>query len=156
MQARQAPNSQIAVARMNDYGPLLRRGEASKARDILLGCRQVLLDANELGMLGVITGGVADVEAGLGHFDNAIKLAWDALRYGYAAGDAGAIRDVYHNLGNYLVKHASQLPPSPATCVQPSSRPSAAPETSSPRYEPPRLTYTSPAGRSNLQQASRT
>lgn len=112
MQARQAPTSQIAVARMNDYGPLLRRGEASKARDILLGCRQVLLDANELGMLGVITGGVADVEAGLGHFDNAIKLAWDALRYGYAAGDAGAIRDVYHNLGNYLVKHASQ--PAPA------------------------------------------
>jgi hypothetical protein len=105
---RQAPASQIAVARMNDYGPLLRSGEASKARDILLDCRQVLLDANELGMLGIITGGVADVEAELGHFDNAIRLAWDALRYSYVAGDAGAVRDVYHNLGNYLVKHVSQ------------------------------------------------
>lgn len=112
MHARQAPASQIAVARMNDYGPLLGRGAASQARDVLLGCRQVFLDENDLGMLGVSSGALADVEEKLGHFDNAIRLARDALRYGYAAGDAGAVRDVYHNLGNYLVKRASQ--PAPA------------------------------------------
>lgn len=60
----------------------------------------------------LVQGALADVEEKHGHFDNAIRLARDALRYGYAAGDAGAVRDVYHNLGNYLVKRASR--PSPA------------------------------------------
>jgi tetratricopeptide (TPR) repeat protein len=111
MRARHAPASQIAVASMNDYGPLLGRGEARQARDVLLGCRQAFRDANDLGMLAISSGALADVEEKLGHVDNAIKLAYDALRYGYAAGDCGAARDVYHNLGNYLIKHANRPVP---------------------------------------------
>lgn len=102
---RQAPASQIARARMNDYGPILKldRG-VSQARDLLLDCRQAFQDAHDLQMLGTTYGALADVEEKLGHVENAVRLAHDALRFGYAAGDIGAIRDVYHNLGNYLAK----------------------------------------------------
>jgi tetratricopeptide (TPR) repeat protein len=108
MHHRRAPASQITVARMNDYGPLLRRGEVSQARDLLLDCRQAFQDANDLRMLGTTLGGLADAEEMLGHVDNAIKLACDALRYGYAADDTATVQDVYHNLGNYLAKHANR------------------------------------------------
>jgi tetratricopeptide (TPR) repeat protein len=108
MHDRQAPASQIAVAKMNDYGPLLRRGKVSQARDLLLDCRQAFQEANDLRMLGTTLGALADAEEKLSHFGNAIKLARDALRYGYAAEDTTTVRDVYHNLGNYLVKHADQ------------------------------------------------
>lgn len=108
MHDRRAPASQTAVVKMNDYGPLLRLGNVSQARSLLLDCRRAFQDANDLRMLGTTLGALADVEEKLGHVDNAIKLAHDALRYGYAAGDAATVRDVYHNLGNYLVKHVNQ------------------------------------------------
>lgn len=108
MHHRRAPASQIAVARMNDYGPLLRLGTVSQARDLLLDCRQSFQAANDLRMLGTTLGALADAEEKLSRVDNAIKLAFDALRYGYAAGDTGTVRDVYHNLGNYLAKHVGQ------------------------------------------------
>lgn len=102
MRARQAPVSQIAVASLNDYGPLLRLGKIDQARNVLLDCRQTFLDAHDLPLLGTTLGALADVEEKLGHVDNAIQLARDALRYGYAAGDTGSVRDVYYNLGNYV------------------------------------------------------
>jgi len=108
MQERRAPASQIAVARMNDYGPLLTRGKPSQARDLLLDCRQTFLDAGELRMFNTTLGALADAEDKLGHCDNAIRIAQDALRYGYAAEAASVIRDVYHNLGNYLVRQGSK------------------------------------------------
>jgi hypothetical protein len=108
MHGRQAPDVQLAVARMNDYGPLLRLGKASEARVVLLACRQAFQDAGDLRMLGLTLGALADAEEDLGHFDTAIRLACDALRYSYAAGDVAAVGTLYHNLGNYLVKHVGQ------------------------------------------------
>src|SRR5260370_1253533 len=93
---------------MNDYGPMLRLGDISQARNLLLDCRQAFQGSHDLRMLGTILGALADVEEKLGHADNAVRLARDALRYGYTAGDTGTVRDVYHNLGNYLAKHANQ------------------------------------------------
>jgi hypothetical protein len=108
MHDRRAPASQIAVARLNDYAPMLRLGKISQARNILLECRQTFLDAHDLQMLGTTLGALADVEEELGHAHNAVQLARDALRYGYTTGNVGIVRDVYHNLGNYLAKHADQ------------------------------------------------
>ena len=108
MQERRAPATQIAVARMNEYGPLLTLGKASQARDLLLECRRAFLDARELRMFSTTLGALADTEDKLGHSDNAIRLAHDALRYGYAAEATGVVRDVYHNLGNYLARQARQ------------------------------------------------
>jgi len=115
MQARRAPASQIAVVRMNDYGPLLTLGKPSQARDLLLGCRQTFLDAAELRMFSTTLGALADAEDKLGHGDNAIRIAHDALRYGYAAEATGVIRDVYHNLGNYLARQGNR-PSSALAC----------------------------------------
>jgi tetratricopeptide (TPR) repeat protein len=108
MRDRRAPASQIAVASLNNYGPMLGLGKISQARNLLLDCRQAFLDAHDLKMIGTTLGALADVEEKLGHFGNAVRLAHDALRYAYEAGDTGTIHDVYHNLGNYLAKHADQ------------------------------------------------
>jgi tetratricopeptide (TPR) repeat protein len=108
LQDRRAPASQIAVARTNDYGPLLALGKVSQARDLLLDCRRTFQEANELAMFAMALGALADAEDKLDHSDNAIKLARDALRYGYVAGEIGVVRDVYHNLGNYLTRRAEQ------------------------------------------------
>jgi tetratricopeptide (TPR) repeat protein len=108
LQDRRAPASQIAVARLNDYGPLLALGKVSHARDLLLDCRQAFQDANDLLMFATALGAIADAEDKLGHRDNAIKLARDALRYSNVAEDIGTVRDVCHNLGNYLTRQAEQ------------------------------------------------
>jgi hypothetical protein len=108
MNDRRAPAAQLAVVRMNEYAPLLRLGKPGEARDVLLACQRAFRDANDLRMLGITVGALADVEEELGHFDTAIRLACDALRYSHAAEDVAAQGDLYHNLGNYLAKHVGQ------------------------------------------------
>jgi tetratricopeptide (TPR) repeat protein len=105
---RKAPGRQAAVAAMNDYGPLLGLGRAPEARALLVDCRQALEASGDLTTLSAAIGALADAEEELGHFENAIRLALDALRYAYTAGATTTIVDVYHNLGNYLAKHAGQ------------------------------------------------
>jgi tetratricopeptide (TPR) repeat protein len=111
MTDRHAPDSLIAVAALNNYGPLLRLGSASEARDLLVDCRRILEAAGDLRTLSAATGGLAEAEEKLDHFENALKLTFDALRYAYMAGAVTTVFSVYHNLGNYLAKHISQPVP---------------------------------------------
>jgi hypothetical protein len=112
MRDRRAPATDIARAWFNDYYPLLRLGRTGEALGLLLECRQVFQDARDTAMLGNVLSALADTEDARGHGDAAIRMARDALRYTYLAGDVLAIAVSYHNLGNYLRRHARQ--PAPA------------------------------------------
>jgi tetratricopeptide (TPR) repeat protein len=109
---RSAPGAVIARSRFNDYGPLLRLGRAEEALALLLECRRAFQDARDPRMLGKTLTALADFEDERDHGDAAIRLARDALRYGYLAGDVLGIAVSYHNLGNYLYRHARR--PAPA------------------------------------------
>jgi hypothetical protein len=109
---RRAPATDIARARFNDYFPLLRLGRTGEALGLLLECRQVFQDARDTRALGSVLSALADTENQRGHGDAAIRMERDALRYGYLAGDVTGIAVSYHNLGNYLRRHARQ--PAPA------------------------------------------
>ena len=108
MRGRSAPAADIALSRFKDYYPLLRLGRADETLTVLLECRQVFQDTRDTRMLGNTLGALADVEAARGHGDAAIGLARDALRYSHLAGDVLAIEAGYHNLGDYLHRHARQ------------------------------------------------
>jgi hypothetical protein len=107
-QARRATPADIARARFNSYTPLLRLGRTSEALALLLDCRQVFEDANDMEMLGKTLSALADAEDDRGHGAAAIQLEHDALRYKYLANDLDVIPASYHNLGNYLRRHARQ------------------------------------------------
>jgi tetratricopeptide (TPR) repeat protein len=108
---RSAPAADIARARFNDYGPLLRLGRTEEALALLLECRHVFQDARNTRMLGKTLTALADTEDARSHGDAAIGLERDALRYSYLAGDVIGITVSYHNLGNYLRRHARQTAP---------------------------------------------
>jgi hypothetical protein len=109
---RRAPAADVARARFNDYAPLLGLGRTGEALDLLLECRQVFQEANDIQRLGNTLGALADIEANRGHGDAAIRMIRDALRYTYLAGDVIGIAVGYHNLGHYLRRHTRQ--PAPA------------------------------------------
>jgi hypothetical protein len=109
---RGAPAAAIARSGFNDYFPLLRLGRTEEALALLLDCRQVFQDARDIEMLGNTLGALADTEDKRGHGVAAISLERDALRYSYLAGDVTGIAVSYHNLGNYVHRHARQ--PGPA------------------------------------------
>ena len=112
MRDRHAPAADIARTRFNDYSPLLRLGRTDEALAVLLDCRQAFQDARDIRMLGKTFSALADTEDKRGHGEAALRLERDALRYLYLAGDAPGIAVSYHNLGNYLRRHARQ--PAPA------------------------------------------
>jgi CHAT domain len=108
---RAATAAEIARARFNDYGPLLRLGRIDQALALLLECRQIFQDARDIQMLGKTLSALADTENKRGHGDAAIRLERDALRYKYLAGDVIAVAVSYHNLGLNLRRHAHQAAP---------------------------------------------
>jgi hypothetical protein len=108
---RSAPAADIARSRFNDYAPLLRLGRTGEALALLLGCRQVFHDASDIQAVGTVLSALASVEDERGHGDAAISMERDALRYSYLAGEVIAIAVSYHNLGNYLRRHARQCVP---------------------------------------------
>ena len=108
MRARAAPATEIAGARFNYYGPLLRLGRIEEALRVLLSCREVFQDANDTRMLGKTLAALAHVEDLRGRGDAALRLQRDALRYNYAAGDTADIAVSYNNLGNYLARDTRQ------------------------------------------------
>ena len=105
---RHATSADIARTRFNDYFPLLRLGRIAEALELLLDCRQVFEDADDRQMLGKTLSALADAEDERGHGAAAIQLERDALRYKYLANDLNDIVTSYHNLGNYLRRHARQ------------------------------------------------
>ena len=110
--ARRAPATDIARTLYNDYYPLLHSSRSEKALQVLRDCRQVFQDAHNPEMLGSTLTALADTEDARGHGDAALHLVRDALRYKYLASDVTGIEVGYHNLGDYLHRHARQ--PAPA------------------------------------------
>jgi tetratricopeptide (TPR) repeat protein len=106
--ARSAPAADIARAWYSDYSLLLELKRADEALALLRVCRQVFLDANDTGMLGMTFTALASTEDARGHRDVAIELEQDALRYKYRAGIMTSIAGSYHNLGTYLHGSAQQ------------------------------------------------
>ena len=105
---RHASAADIARARFPDHNALLRLGRTGEALDLLLSCRQVFQDSRDIGMLGGTLSALASVEHQRGHGDAAVRLARDALRYEYLAGNVADIGVTYQNLGGYLHTHARQ------------------------------------------------
>jgi len=108
MTTRGAPQTAIARAWFNDYGSLLRLGRLDEAVELLMHCRRVFEDADDIEMLGNVLSALADAEDKRGHRDVAAGLERDALRYTYLANDVDGIQVSHHNLGNYL--HRSGQP----------------------------------------------
>jgi hypothetical protein len=105
---RNAPATGTARTRFNDYGPLLRLGRTEEAIALLRDCLRAFQDAHDTEMLGKTLSALADAEDQRGHGEAAVRLERDALRHSYLAGDVASIAVSYHNLGNYLRRHASQ------------------------------------------------
>jgi tetratricopeptide (TPR) repeat protein len=103
---RHASAADIARARFPDYSALLHLGRAGEALDLLLSCRQAFQDTRDIEMLSGTLSALANIEHERGHGDSAVRLARDALRYEYLAGNVADIGVTYHNLGSYL--HARQ------------------------------------------------
>ena len=109
---RNAPTTDTARVRFNDYSPLLRLGRTEEALTLLRDCHRIFQDARDTRMLGQTLSALADAEDQRGHGDAALRLERDALRYLYLAGDVAGIAVSYHNHGNYLRRYARQ--PAPA------------------------------------------
>ena len=103
---RGAPPAEFARSAFSDYTPLLRLGRTDVALAMLRKCREIFQDARDIRMLGKTLAALADTEDKRGHGDVAIGLERDALRYAYLARDVAGIAVSYHNLGNYLRRHA--------------------------------------------------
>jgi tetratricopeptide (TPR) repeat protein len=100
--ARHAPALEQARSRFNDYGPLLALGRLEEARALLHGCRAVYQAEGAIPQLGMVFSALADLEANLGHQQDAIALERAALRYKYAAGDPNLVAVSHYNLANHL------------------------------------------------------
>jgi tetratricopeptide (TPR) repeat protein len=101
-EARGAPALEVARARFNDYGPLLRLGRYGEARGLLHACRAVFEKEGAVTELGAVFSALAGLEDKLGHHGQAIAFSETALRYTYLAGDPEACAISHHNLSNYL------------------------------------------------------
>lgn len=105
---RNATPIELAQTRYRDYFPLLRLGRVDQALAMLQDCLEVFQDARHVTMIGSTLFALADVEDERGHGDAAIGFQRDALRYAYSDDNVTGITIGYHNLGNYLARHASQ------------------------------------------------
>jgi tetratricopeptide (TPR) repeat protein len=99
---RGAPESQIARARFNDYGPLLGLGRTDQALALLQDCREAAERDHDMEMLGVIFGALAEAEDAQGHVQVALERCQDSLRFMYRTGLPGDIAGGHVRLGNYL------------------------------------------------------
>ena len=106
--ARQATALEIASARFNDYGPLLRLGRYSDARELLLGCRRTFEEEAYTEGLGTVFSALADLEDKLGHRGESIRYEQTALRYKYNAGKPEACAISHFNLANCFVRSGEQ------------------------------------------------
>ena len=104
-----ASATRLAMARFNDYRPLLGLGRIGQALNVVLECQEVFRDARDPKLLGRVLTALAAIEVRRGHVEPAALLERDALRYRYLAGDVAGIAISYHNLGDYLNQHAGQL-----------------------------------------------
>ena len=102
MRRRGASDAEQALVAFNDYEPMLKLDRPVEARDLLIRCRVVFEANNDIPLLGMTLGALAQVEDTLGHHDRAIDLETAALRFKYLAADPEAIGISHTNLASYL------------------------------------------------------
>ena len=107
-QDRRATEVELAVTMFNDYGPLLRLGQAADARDLLYQCRAIFGRAEDVVMMGNTLSALADADAHRGHVTSAVDEETDALRMKYRGTDPEAIAVSHYNLANYLMSATSE------------------------------------------------
>jgi tetratricopeptide (TPR) repeat protein len=93
---------EIASYWINDNGPLLGLRRYNDARKLLLRCRDAFEQENAAMELGLVFGGLADLEDKLGRSDAAQRFGQAAIRYNYAAGTTANISISHFNLSIYL------------------------------------------------------
>jgi hypothetical protein len=101
MRRRGAPAADLARARFGDYGPLLGLGRNDEAYAVVQGCKAAAEQDNDIEMLGVVFGALAQVEDARGHLDVAADRCKDALRYLYMTGNPADVAGGHARLGNY-------------------------------------------------------
>lgn len=109
MRGRGADEHTQAHAAFNDSGPLIALGRLDEARELLIGCRAVFEQSDDLPLLGVTLSALADVEDTQGRQDRAIDLEREALRFSYAASDPDAVAARHYNLADYLQRNGGDL-----------------------------------------------
>ncbi len=100
---------ELARTRFNDYGPLLRLGRISDARNLLLACRDAFTQERDVFGLGKVYSARADLEDKTGNRPTAVRFEDIALRYSYQAGQPEDCAISHNNLANYL-KSAEAAP----------------------------------------------
>lgn len=105
-QSRGAAELELAVARFNAYGPLLRTQRTAEARTLLDACRAVYEKHSAYDSLAQCLSAMADLEDALGHGPQAVDLERVALRFKYLQPDPTLIAVSQWNLANYLARWA--------------------------------------------------
>ncbi|MDX2545210.1 CHAT domain-containing protein [Streptomyces sp. WI04-05B] len=105
-QARGAPVTDFARARLPAYMPLLSLGRTREALRLLEECREVFEAAGDFPYLGEVFGALGNVAHVRGHGEVAIARERDSLRYAYRAGLPALVAVGHANLGTYLHVHA--------------------------------------------------
>jgi tetratricopeptide (TPR) repeat protein len=102
---RNVSDYDLARARVNDNGALIRLGRYEEADQLLRQCQHVFEGYQDFSHLAGVFSGRADLEDELGHGGTAIQFGRTALRLRYAYGrDPAAIATDHYNLAIYLRK----------------------------------------------------
>ena len=102
MQAHGAEALEMARARYNDYGPLLRLRRYDDARALLLSCRAVFEAERHIEMLGKVYSALAHLEFETGGRAAAVRFGEVGLGYTYQAGEPEDFAISHNNLATYL------------------------------------------------------
>jgi hypothetical protein len=113
MSRRGASTADLARARFSDYGPLLGLGRNDEAFAVVQGCKAAAEQDQDIEMLGVTFGALAEVEDARGHQEVAAERCKDSLRYLYMVGNPTDVAGGHARLGNYTgrggVSHPSAV-----------------------------------------------
>jgi tetratricopeptide (TPR) repeat protein len=98
-----APRREVARVRFNDYSGLLRLGRYQEVRQLLLDCRVIFEEENDIELLGKVFTALSTVEETGGHHQQAVSFEQTALRYKYLFGDPEGCAISHFNLANRLM-----------------------------------------------------
>jgi hypothetical protein len=102
MQSRGADALELARARFNDYGPLLRLRRYDAARQLLVSCRAVFEVERHIGLLGSVYSALADLEFRTGGRAEAVRFEQIALAYAYQEGQPENCAFSHGNIATYM------------------------------------------------------
>jgi hypothetical protein len=99
---RGASRHELAITRFFDAYPLIRLRRLTEAARLLVECQQVFEDKGDTGNLSHVFTERADLDAALGHADEAVRFARNALRMTYTKTIPDPIADAHQRLARYL------------------------------------------------------